>query len=313
MTLQSDAILFETPGTLSVRRLGLSETKAGELVVSVEASGISTGTERLLFSGEMPAFPGLGYPLVPGYEAVGTVRDAGDCDGFAVGDRVFVPGSTGFRDARGLFGASASTLLVSAGRVTRIPDALGTDAVLLALAATAHHAVVMAPNLPDLIIGHGVLGRLAARIVRGLGGAPNVWESNVGRQSGATDYPVISAADDARRDYVSILDVSGDPTIIDQAVPRLARGGTIVLAGFYKAPVSFKFPPAFMREAKFAIAAEWQPSDMAATLDLVTAGALSLAGLVTHRAAPGEALGAYRTAFEDASCLKMILEWGATQ
>ena len=313
MTLHSDAILFETPGTLSVRRLELTDAKAGELIVAVDASGISTGTERLLFSGEMPAFPGMGYPLVPGYEAVGTVLDAGDCDGFAAGDRVFVPGSTGFKDARGLFGASASTLLVPAARVTRVPASLGTDAVLLALTATAHHAVVMAPALPDLIIGHGVLGRLAARIVRGLGGAPVVWDNNAVRQSGAVDYSVMSAATDARRDYRTILDVSGDSTIIDQAVPRLGRGGTIVLAGFYKAPVVFAFPPAFMREAKFAIAAEWQPADMTATLKLITEGGLSLSGLVTHRAAPGKALGAYRTAFEDASCLKMILEWGAAQ
>ncbi len=313
MTLQSDAILFEIPGTLSVRRLELAEAKAGELVVSVEASGISTGTERLLFCGEMPAFPGMGYPLVPGYEAVGTVLDAGNCEDFTAGDRVFVPGSTGFKDARGLFGASASTLLVPATRVTRVPASLGADAVLLALAATAHHAVMMAPALPELIIGHGVLGRLAARIVCGLGGAPTVWDSNASRQSGATDYVVMSAADDARRDYASILDVSGDSTILDQAVPRLARGGTIVLAGFYKASVAFAFPPAFMREAKIAIAAEWQPADMTATLDLVAAGTLSLTGLVTHRASPGEAHDAYRTAFEDASCLKMILEWGATQ
>ena len=313
MTLHSDAILFENPGTLSVRRLDLAEAKTGELVVSVEASGISTGTERLLFSGEMPAFPGMGYPLVPGYEAVGTVLDAGDSDDFRAGDRVFVPGSTGFKDARGLFGASASTLRVPAARVTRVPAALGTDAVLLALAATAHHAVAMAPSLPGLIIGHGVLGRLAARIVCSLGGAPRVWDNHAGRQSGATGYAVTTAADDDRRDHAAILDVSGDPAILDQAVPRLARGGTVVLAGFYKAPVAFAFPPAFMREAKIAIAAEWQPADMAATLELVAAGSLSLAGLVTHAATPANAHDAYRTAFEDMSCLKMILEWGATQ
>ena len=241
------------------------------------------------------------------------VLDAGDCNGFAAGDRVFVPGSTGFKNARGLFGASASTLRVPASRVTRLPADLGTDAVLLALAATAHHAVVMAPELPDLIIGHGVLGRLAARIVCGLGGAPTVWDSNPNRQCGATDYAVMSADEDDRRDYRAILDVSGDSTILDQAVPRLARGGTIVLAGFYKAPVAFAFPPAFMREAKIAIAAEWQHADMGAALSLVQSNDVSLSGLITHRASPNQARDAYRTAFEDASCLKMILEWGATQ
>ena len=41
-----------------------------EIVVDVEFSGISTGTERLLWDGRMPPFPGMGYPLVPGYESV---------------------------------------------------------------------------------------------------------------------------------------------------------------------------------------------------------------------------------------------------
>jgi bacteriochlorophyllide a dehydrogenase len=44
------------------------------VVVDVEWSGISTGTERLLFTGRMPPSPGMGYPLVPGYESVGRVR-----------------------------------------------------------------------------------------------------------------------------------------------------------------------------------------------------------------------------------------------
>ena len=39
--------------------------------------------------------------------------------------------------------------------------------MLLALAATAHHAVADHP--PELIIGHGVLGRLLARITVALG------------------------------------------------------------------------------------------------------------------------------------------------
>jgi 3-hydroxyethyl bacteriochlorophyllide a dehydrogenase len=55
---------------------------------------------------------------------------------------------------------------------------LGERAVLLALAATAHHALNL-PHLeaPDLIIGHGVLGRLLARLCMLRGGpVPTVWE-----------------------------------------------------------------------------------------------------------------------------------------
>ncbi|MBB4001916.1 chlorophyll synthesis pathway protein BchC [Aurantimonas endophytica] len=309
----SDAILFPQPGQIAVRRIGLREPEAGDVRVAVEYCGISTGTERLLFTGDMPPFPGLGYPLVPGYEAVGQVVETfGDGD-LSAGDRVFVPGSNGFVDARGLFGASASQLLAPARRVTRVPESMGADAVLLALAATAHHAIVAADAIPELIIGHGVLGRLSARIAVALGGSPIVWEIEPRRHGGADGYAVCHPSDDERSDYGAILDVSGAGDILDLLIPRLARGGEIVLAGFYKVPLSFAFPPAFMREARIRVAAEWLPADMEAVTRLVAEGRLSLAGLVTHRHGPAKAGEAYRTAFEDVSCLKMILKWGATQ
>ena len=88
------------------------------------------------------------------------------------------------------------------------------------------------------------------------------------------------------------------------------KGGDVVLAGFYDR-LSFAFPAAFMREARFRIAAEWQPADMAGVLALIANTRLSLAGLITHRAAADSAPDAYRTAFGDAACLKMVLDWRA--
>ena len=37
----------------------------------------------------MPAFAGMGYPLVPGYESIGRVCEAGANTGARVGERVF--------------------------------------------------------------------------------------------------------------------------------------------------------------------------------------------------------------------------------
>ena len=42
---------------------------------------------------------------------------------------------------------------------------------------------------------------------------------------------------------------------------------------------------------------------------LIEGGALSLAGLITHTCPAADAPKAYETAFTDASCLKMILDW----
>jgi 3-hydroxyethyl bacteriochlorophyllide a dehydrogenase len=66
-----------------------------------------------------------------------------------------------------------------------------------------------------------------------------------------------------------------------------------------------------MREARLRIAAQWQPGDLLAVRDMVQDGTLSLAGLITHRVEATEAADAYRTAFGDPSCLKMVLDWRA--
>ena len=116
-------------------------------------------------------------------------------------------------------------------------------------------------------------------------------------------------ADDPRRDYRFITDVSGDPAILDTLVARLAPGGEICLAGFYAEPLSFAFPPAFMREARLRIAAQWQREDLDMVARLTLTGALSFEGLVTHRAAAADAARAYATAFGDPDCLKMVLDW----
>src|SRR4051794_16190058 len=306
------AVVLQAPERLMLSRLDLTLPGDEDVVVDVEWSGISTGTERLLWSGRMPPFPGMGYPLVPGYESVGRVRSAGERSGAQVGDRVFVPGARCFGEVRGLFGGAAARVVVPGSRVTRIGDDLGESGVLLALAATAYHAIVGGGGAqPDLIVGHGVLGRLLARLAVLQGGDPVVWEHNPQRRQGGAGYRVVDAAEDERRDYRAVYDVSGDPGLLDTLIGRLAMGGEVVLAGFYSEPLAFAFPPAFMREARIRIAAEWKQPDLVAVGELAAGGRLSLADLITHRSEAQQADAAYRTAFGDPACLKMILDWKA--
>ena len=307
------AVVLEGPERLALARLSLCEVAPEDVVVDIEWSGISTGTERLLWSGRMPPFPGMGYPLVPGYESVGRISALGAAVAGTrrLGERVFVPGARCYGEVRGLFGGAASRVVVHAARVTAIDESLGESAVLLALAATARHALA-APGArpPELIVGHGVLGRLLARVALAEGAfAPTVWERDAARARSDGLYTVVAPDDDPRRDYRAVYDVSGDAAILDGLLDRLAPGGEITLAGFYPGALSFDFPKAFMREARFRIAAEWKDSDMKAVLAHIDAGRLSLDGLVTHRQDAAEAAQAYRRAFEDTACLKMILDW----
>lgn len=317
---QAHAIVFEAPQDLSVRALDLKAFEPGDLEVEVTSSGISTGTERLLWDGTMPPFPGLGYPLVPGYETVGTVRRAGDAatpSTVHVGDTVFIPGSYSFQGVRNIFGGAGSRLVVPHDRVVKVAPALGPKAVLLALAATCYHTISLGGQrepmvAPGLIVGHGVMGRLLARIVLALGlPAPTVWETQAVRREGAAGYAVIHPDEDARRDYAAICDVSGDGSLLNGLISRLAPGGEVVLAGFYKQDLGFAFAPAFMREAQIRVAAQWKKHDLQAVTALVESGALSLDGLITHTLPPGRAREAYEITFGDPRCLKMMIDWTA--
>jgi bacteriochlorophyllide a dehydrogenase len=310
--MQSLAVIFQKPEHLVLGALELSAVNDGDVVVDMEWTGVSTGTERLLWTGRMPPFPGMGYPLVPGYESVGRIVEAGSQSGRRVGERVFVPGASCFGEVRGLFGGAASRVVIGGSRAVPLGEDMAENGVLIALAATAHRAINTASKgLPDLIIGHGVLGRLIARLTLLAGGHPVVWEREEKRRDGALGYPVIDPSEDTRRDYPVICDVSGDASLLDTLIGRLARGGEIVLAGFYEQPISFAFPPAFMREIRLSVAAQWHPSDLASVRYLVASGKLSLDGLITHCLPAAQAGDAYATAFADPGCLKMILDWRA--
>lgn len=307
--MRTQAIIIREPKRIERDELALDDPGPDDLVIDVNWSGISTGTEKLFWTGEMPNFPGMGYPLVPGYESAGRVVEAAGPHRHRIGEAVFIPGAACFGPVRGLFGANAARLVVPAARAVTVDETLGERAVLLALAATAYHVGANAAP-PDLIVGHGVVGRLLARLAVLAGAKPVVWETNPARRGGAEGYTVCAPEEDERRGYANIFEASGNEQVLDALVQRLAPGGEIVLAGFYQR-LGFAFAPAFMREARLRIAAQWRPDDLAAVCGLVASGALSLDQLITHRVAPGDVGQAYGAAFNTPDCLKMIFDWNS--
>ena len=138
-----------------------------------------------------------------------------------------MPGANCYTDAFGLFGGSARHVVTSVDRVSKLDKGFGPEGALLALAATARHAMAgLQKTVPDLIVGHGVLGRLLARLTIAAGAAaPTVWEIDSSRQGGADGYEVIAPDLDPRRDYQSIYDASGNGAILNELVSRIAKGG----------------------------------------------------------------------------------------
>tara|TARA_A100001015_G_scaffold318215_1_gene437395 strand:+ start:16645 stop:17607 length:963 start_codon:yes stop_codon:yes gene_type:complete len=305
------AVLIEKPGSISLNELEIDELADEDLMIDVEFSGISTGTERLLFEGRMPNFPGMGYPLVPGYESVGKVIATGSEVATKIGESVFVPGAQCFGKVRGLFGGACSKIVVPDSRVTKLKKLSCPEDTLLALAATAHHvfSAESKDSAPDLIVGHGALGRLLARIslIKGLN--PIVIEKSSHRRSGNFDYEVCKPEEVDGKKFSCVVDASGDISQLDFFVSLMAKRGELVLAGFYDQKISFAFVPTFMKEINFRVSAQWQPEDLRVVSQWYLEEILSLDNLITHQLSAEGARHAYETAFNNPSCLKMILDW----
>ena len=306
------AVVMSEPGSLSIQPVELKSPSKEDVVIEINYSGISTGTEKLFYNGKMPQFPGMGYPLVPGYESTGEVVQAPKDSNLKIGDMVFVPGADCYSGSvKSLFGGAARMIISSPNRLIKIDSTMGCNGALFALAATARHAIAGFGNkMPDVIVGHGVLGRLLARLVMLAGEKPPiVWEKNILRHSGATDYEVVLPEYDERSDYDCIFDVSGDSEILDSLIGRVRKGGEVVLAGFYPDRLGFGFAQAFLKEVSLRVSAEFTPEDVATTKLLIEDGSLSFDGLISDVYSAKNANEAYNIAFNNAECLKMVLDW----
>ena len=303
------AVLLKTPGNIEIQELFLDPLKEGDVLVENLYSGVSTGTERLLFEGRMPEFPGMGYPLVPGYECFGRVVEKSKSSKLNVGEMVFVPGATCYGEIKGLFGGASSHLVVNEKRIVKMTRGENRENILLALAATAQHVINTGNKLPNLIIGHGTLGRLLARIIVLNGGSPIVVEKSADRRKGQFDYEVLSPAEIIGKKFDCVVDVSGDAKKLDFFISLLKKQGELVLAGFYQDSISFDFVPTFLRETRLRVSAQWEQKDLDEVSTAVNSGKLDLSGLITHSISAKEANFAYETAFNNPSCLKMVIDW----
>lgn len=213
---------------VSVERNGLEQS--GDIVVEALYSGISRGTESLVFNNAVPEseyqrmrcpfqegdFP---WPVKYGYANVGRVLE----------------GPTELRN-RAVFSLfpHQTCFRVPVSAVTPLPDRLPPErAVLAANMETAVNALWdAAPRLGDRIavIGCGVVGCLVAWLASQVPGArvlaidPNAQRESVLRGLGVRFQP----QPDARDDYDLVIHASGNPEGLEAALEMAGVEGRIV-------------------------------------------------------------------------------------
>jgi 2-desacetyl-2-hydroxyethyl bacteriochlorophyllide A dehydrogenase len=236
----SRELWFEAPRIVRVRAGDAPALAPDRVVARAFASGISQGTELLLYRGEGPASfdPSLdrvGAPTYPrryGYAWVGEVVACGaDVQGLVLGDHVFALASHGDLHA------------LPATSVFRIDPAIpSTRAVLAASLETAITCVWDAGiSLGDevVVLGAGAVGLLAAWLATCAGANVRVIERSARRRALARTLDIrdaIAPSEDRPRGEADVvIEATGDPAALDHAIAHAAREATVALASFYGA------------------------------------------------------------------------------
>jgi threonine dehydrogenase-like Zn-dependent dehydrogenase len=231
---QARAFWLAKPGVGEIRAEPLPEARAGDVVVRTLFTGISRGTETLVFGGRVPAeeydrmrapfqagdFPA---PVKYGYCNVGVVERGPEA---LLGHRVFClyPHQTRY--------------VVPASAVHALPDGVPAErAVLAANLETALNGLWdAAPRLGDRVgvIGAGVVGCLAAWLAARAGCEVQLIDVDARKQTAAAALGVaFSLPAAAVRDVDVVLHASGDPAGLATALDLAGLEATVVELSWY--------------------------------------------------------------------------------
>lgn len=226
---------FVGPHQVELRRGASAPLVDGQVRVRALASGVSQGTELLLYRGEGPTpfDPSLDAPGAPtfprryGYAWVGEVVES-TSEQHARGMRVFSLAPHGDEH------------VLNAGHVRVLPTEVpAARAVLAANLETAVNVVWDAGvALGDdvLVIGGGVVGLLVGHLARKSGaGRVRLLEPSARRRAAALglgfDTAETAPSGSALADVV--IEASGDPTCLDLALRWVRDEGVVTVASFY--------------------------------------------------------------------------------
>jgi 2-desacetyl-2-hydroxyethyl bacteriochlorophyllide A dehydrogenase len=234
----SRALIFEAPRRVALHDVSLPALAVDEALVRGLASAISQGTELLLYRGEGPEpfDPSLDgtrgnaptYPCRYGYAWVGAVVERGSDALPSEGTRVFALAAHG--DAHVL--ASRCIRPIRAD----IPAARAALAANMETAVTCTWDAEVALGERAVVLGGGLVGILVTWLLVRVGAKVTLVEPRPARRSCAQRLVpaacvVAHRAPDGRADVV--VEATGDPRAIHDAIAWSAPSARIIVASFY--------------------------------------------------------------------------------
>ncbi|MDX2496225.1 MAG: zinc-binding alcohol dehydrogenase [Desulfuromusa sp.] len=341
--IKSQQLWFTAPYSVEYREQELGEPGSDEILVRTLYSGISAGTEMLVYRGQLPRDQVLDsnmealenqsttYPLQYGYANVGRVEAAGNnVDKGMIGSNVFA------------LQPHATHYMTRAKSVVQLPKTMDPEAtVFLANMETAVNLVLDAkPALGEkvVILGQGVVGLLVSAILSRFPlSSSYALEPIQLRRDTALKLGVESAIDPDSENAMGtmrsslnttpghgadlVLELTGSPNALNLALDLCAYSGRIIVGSWYGSkPVTLDLGGRFHRDRINIVSSQvstinpelsgrWDRERRFVTaLELI--GSIKPEQLITHRMEFGSAHEAYRLLDESPDkALQVILTY----
>lgn len=329
---KTEAVVFTQPGRVVIQEVALPEPGPEDVVVEVEYSSISVGTERWALLGKLrePGQPLMTpFPHIAGYQAAGIVKAVGTKVALIKpGDRVFSSGTRAPIAWQGsCWGGHAHHHVKRAKDVLKLPDNVSTlQAAGLLLAQVGYNGATR-PQVKKgdavVVIGDGLVGQYAAQVFRNRGAHVILSGRHPNRLELARKYSadevVNSRTDDfpawVRKKYPQgvpvVAETASRIALVRMAINLLEYSGQLVLLGYYpEGECLMDIHWVRARETTVYCPNSSTPDRLRNTLDLLAQGAMHLQELVTHTFPFREAPKAYKLIEEkSADFLGIILDW----
>jgi 2-desacetyl-2-hydroxyethyl bacteriochlorophyllide A dehydrogenase len=222
-----------------------------------------------------------------------------------------------------------------ASQLHPLPDHVGlAEAALLdcyACGVHALHLVTLPPGAPVAVLGSGAIGQTLGQVARAAGHPVSLLGHraatlDVASRAGAasTVWDTSTAAGRRARDAAAggfpvVFDAAGSGDSLAESLRLVAPGGDVVALGVYPRTPGFEPHLAYQRE----VTLRWSNSygacvagvpDFRRAHELLVAGAVDAAALITHRLPLARLPDGFRTLVDrDAGAVKVMITFGGEQ
>ena len=327
--MKTKAVVFRKANTPELEEFDIPSLNPDEILVEIDYSGISIGTERSIITGERTS--NGTFPLVPGYMASGTVLEVGNkVSKYKVGDKVCGLGNRIEGEINSVWGAQASLQVLAEANCHKIPEGVAMkQAAIFVLPGVGLNAASMAEISEQdtvLISGQGLIGNFFGQWCRARGAKvitiePDSVRADISRQY-VTEH-VLNPFDDNLEKQIAeisggkvnvVVEATANKNLISNASRflNMSMDSKMVFLSWYEGDITLPYADFHNNQVKaYFPTGGGNEITQRAVLEGFASGCLKADAMI-KTVSPTEALGVYKKVCAgDNSLLAITINWKA--